>query len=138
MKKVVHKLISMVMAVVVLLSTMSFTLGMHYCGDTLVDTAIFQKAEGCGMEMQKKQSLSDCAIIKKNCCSDEQLVIEGQDELKISYDDVSIDRQLLATTFIYTYLHLFEVSIQKETGFSEYPPPLIVRQIYKLDESYLI
>ncbi len=44
------------MAIVVLLSTMSFTLDMHYCGDTLVDIAVFKKAETCGMEMQKSIS----------------------------------------------------------------------------------
>jgi len=33
------------MAFVVLFSTMSFTVNMHYCGDTLVETAIFHKAK---------------------------------------------------------------------------------------------
>ena len=32
---------------------MSFTVDMHYCGDTLVDSAIFHKVKTCGMEMQK-------------------------------------------------------------------------------------
>ena len=49
MNQVFHKIMSLVMAFVVLFSTMSFTVNMHYCGDTLVETAIFQKAKGCGM-----------------------------------------------------------------------------------------
>lgn len=54
------------MAFVVLFSTMSFTINMHYCGDTLVETAMFQKAKGCGMEMQKP-STEACVFAKKNC-----------------------------------------------------------------------
>ena len=70
MKQVFHKIMSLLMAFVVLFSTMSFTVDMHYCGDTLMDTAIFHKAETCGMEMENP--LTDgCSITKKNCCSDE-------------------------------------------------------------------
>ena len=54
------------MAFVVLFSTMSFTMNMHYCGGTLVESAIFQKAKGCGMEMEKP-STEECSITKKNC-----------------------------------------------------------------------
>ena len=75
MKQLFHKVISVVMAVVVLFSTMSFTINMHYCGDTLVDTAIFQKTKTCGMEIQKTSN-KDCSISKKNCCNDEQIVVE--------------------------------------------------------------
>ncbi|WP_455429473.1 HYC_CC_PP family protein, partial [Maribacter hydrothermalis] len=37
MKKFYHKILSVIMAFVVLLSTMSFTIDFHYCGDLLVD-----------------------------------------------------------------------------------------------------
>ena len=51
MKKAIRKISAFLMAIVVLLSTMSFTVSMHYCQGELVDTAIFQKAHDCGMEM---------------------------------------------------------------------------------------
>ena len=41
MKQLLNKILSLSMAFVVLFSTMSLTVDMHYCGDTLVDTAIF-------------------------------------------------------------------------------------------------
>ena len=76
------------MAFVVLFSTMSFTVDMHYCGDTLMDTAIFHKAETCGMEMENP--LTDgCSITKKNCCNDEQIVVDGQNELKLQVDKIT-------------------------------------------------
>jgi len=138
MKQVFHKIASVLLAFVVLFSTMSFTIDMHYCGDTLVDTAIFHKAKTCGMEMQQTSSDSDCSIIKKNCCKEKQIVVKGQDELKISFDKLTFDQQIFVASFVYTYINLFENLKENATAFSEYPPPQIVKNIYQLDEVYLI
>jgi hypothetical protein len=134
MKQTIHKIVSFLMAIVVLFSTMSFTIDMHYCGDTLVDSAIFHEAETCGMEMQKYTPSSDCNITKIDCCSDEQLVIDGQDELKISFDTLTFEQQ----SFVYSYINLFEGFQENVTLYRDYSPPLVIRQIYKLDETYLI
>ena len=93
MRQVFRKIMSILMAFVVLFSTMSFTINMHYCGDTLVETAMFQKAKGCGMEMQKP-STEACVFAKKNCCKNEQLVIEGQDKLQSQIDVISLEHQI--------------------------------------------
>jgi hypothetical protein len=128
---------SLAMAFVVLFSTMSFAINMHYCGDTLMDSAIFHKAETCGMEMENP--LTDgCSITKKNCCSDEQLAIEGQDELQLQVDKISFEQQTFIASFIYTYINLFEGLDENVSSYEEYKPPLVIRQIYKIDETYLI
>lgn len=127
----------MLMALVVLLSTMSFTIDKHYCGDFLVDTAIFKKAKTCGMKMGKSVG-SDCETVKLNCCSDKQIVFDGQDELKKGLDQLSIEQpQLVAILIVLTNYQFNNIS-NKAIPFREYKPPLVVRQIYKLDESYLI
>ena len=125
------------MAFVVLFSTMSFTINMHYCGETLVDTAIFKKVKTCGMETQKP-STKGCSITKKNCCSDKQIVIDSQDELKLSFDTLSFEQQQFVASFIYTYINLFEGVEEDANSYRDYIPPLVVREIYKLDETYLI
>jgi len=94
---------------------------MHYCGDTLVESAIFQKAKGCGMEMEKP-STEECSITKKNCCDDKQLAIEGQDELQLQVDKITFEQQVFIASFVYTYINLFEG----------------LDSIYKIDETYLI
>ncbi|WP_240640214.1 HYC_CC_PP family protein [Mangrovimonas spongiae] len=137
MKQVFHKILSMLMAFVVLFSTMSFTIDMHYCGDKLVETAIFHKAKGCGMEMEKP-STEGCSITKKNCCDDKQLSIEGQDELQLSVDKISFEQQVFITSFIYTYINLFEGLESNVSSYEEYKPPLVTCQIFKIDETYLI
>ncbi|WP_452602467.1 HYC_CC_PP family protein [Pontimicrobium sp. MEBiC06410] len=137
MKQVFHKIMSLLMAFVVLFSTMSFTLDMHYCGDILVETALFHKAKGCGMDMQKP-STEGCSITKKNCCNDEQLVVSGQDELQLQIDKISFEQQVFIASFVYTYSNLFE-GLDKNVSFYEaYKPPLVVKQLYKIDETYLI
>jgi len=128
---------SLTMAFVVLFSTMSFTVNMHYCGDTLVESAIFQKAKGCGMEMEKP-STEECSITKKNCCDDEQLAIEGQDELQLQVDKISFEQQVFIASFVYTYINLFEGLDSNVSTYEEYKPPLVIRQLYKIDETYLI
>ena len=137
MKSIFHKIMSLVMTFVVLFSTMSFTVNMHYCGDTLVETAIFHKAKGCGMEMEKP-STDGCSITKKNCCDEEQLVVDGQDELQLQVDKISFDQQVFIASFVYTYINLFEGLDNNVSSFEEYEPPLVIKQIFKIDETYLI
>jgi hypothetical protein len=137
LKQVFHKTMSILMAFVVLFSTLSFTLNMHYCGDTLVETTVFYKAKGCGMEMQKP-STKGCELTKKNCCNDEQLVVDGQDELQLSFDTISLEEHLFIASFVYTYINLFEGFDENVSSYEEYIPPLVIRQLFKLDETYLI
>lgn len=84
MQKLVTKIVSSLLAIVVLFSTMSFTIDKHYCGKLLVDVAINKKAKTCGMEVMlftQGDSLS-----KKSCCQNEHIVILGQDELKKNFE----------------------------------------------------
>ena len=126
------------MAFVVLFSTISYTVDMHYCGEKLVDTAIFNKAETCGMEMEQPSPSKDCSVKKKNCCTDQQLIVDGQDELQVAFDQLSIDEQLFVTTFAYTYINLFEGTEENVSSYRFYEPPPVIKPIYKLDETYLI
>ena len=137
MKQVLHKILATVMAFVVLFSTMSFTVDMHFCGDTLVATSMFQKATGCGMEMEKPAA-EGCAIVKSNCCNDKQMIIDGQDEMQLSIATISFEQQVFITSFIYTYDHLFEGVDTAVISYQAYQEPLVSRQLYKLAETYLI
>jgi hypothetical protein len=128
---------SLAMAFVVLCSTMSFTINMHYCGDTLVETAIFRKAKGCGMDMETPSS-EGCSITKKSCCDDQQLVIDGQDELQLQIDKISFEQQVFIASFVYTYINLFEGLDTNVSSYEAYKPPLVIRRLYKIDETYLI
>jgi hypothetical protein len=137
MSHLVTKSTSLLMALVFLFSTMSFTINMHYCGDTLVEVDILHKAKGCGMEMEKP-STEGCSTTKKNCCDDKQLAIEGQDELQLQVDKITFEQQVFIASLVYTYSNLFEGLDNNVSSFEEYKPPLVIRQLYKIDETYLI
>jgi hypothetical protein len=137
MKKVIHKITAICMALVVLISTMSFTMHMHYCGDTLVDSSYFTEAESCGMEMSQDQLASDCEVVKKNCCTNKQITVEGQDELKLSHE-LHLDQQVFLAALVITYIDQFETCEERPSAHKDYQPPPLVKAIYKLDEVYLI
>jgi len=126
------------MALLVMLSTVSFTIESHYCSDILVDTSLFGSAESCGMDLAQTKSSKEDSLEGKNCCNNEQITINGQNELSVTFDKLSIDQQVFVASFVYTYLNLFGELGYKVPSLSEYPPPLIVKSIYKLDETYLI
>lgn len=127
------------MAFVVLLTTMSLTVNMHYCGDTMVDFAFFKNAQSCGME--KVKETSNCEnpnLSRKSCCSDKQLVIQGQDELKLALDTLNFEQQSFVSALIYSYACLFETSDEDITTYKEYRPPLVRQNILVLHQTFLI
>lgn len=138
MKTVLHKIASFFMASIVVFSTMSFTINMHYCGGDLVDIGVLKQAITCGMEMHESTSTSDNVFSKKGCCTDKHITVKGQEELNTSFDNLTLRQQQFVATFAYVYVNIFESLKENKTLFSEYPPPHIVKSIYKLDETYLI
>lgn len=138
MKMVFHKILCVLMAFVVMFTTMSFTVDMHYCGDTLVDFSFFTKADTCGME--KQQSLKPCenSVTEKSCCSDQQIIKEANQDLKTSFDKLTLEQQTFVATFFYTYINLFEGLDENIIPFKTYSPPLIKRDVQTLYETYLI
>ncbi|WP_353778072.1 hypothetical protein [Winogradskyella sp. 3972H.M.0a.05] len=135
-KTIAHKIVSVTMALTVLFSTLSFTVEKHFCGEFLIDSAIFSEVEKCAQETFE---LEQEAITKKPCCKDVVDIIEGQDELKNqSFDDLEFQQQLFLQAFAYSYINLFEGLPQHVVPHKNYRPPNLVYDIQVLDEVYLI
>ena len=71
-----YRVTSMFLAVLVVFSTLSFTVKKHFCGTNLVDVAVFSDVKGCGME------LASMGKMKKPCCKEEVEIIKGLEDLK--------------------------------------------------------
>ena len=138
MKEVILKLSSLLMAFMVLFSTMSFSISEHYCGDNLVDSSLFSTAESCGMELEKPSPFEDCSIKKNNCCKDVVKLFKGQDDIKTNTLDLNFSEQILVASFIYTYVNLFEGLEENIIPFKEYSPPFLITNIQVINETYLI
>jgi hypothetical protein len=127
---------SLFLSFIVMFSTMSLTINAHYCGDSLVDFTLFTKAKSCGINMHNNEDAM--SILKNLCCNDQQIILEGQDELNVFINTLSYDQQMFVASFVYSYINLFEGSDINITPFKHYTPPLIVKDLQLLDEVYLI
>lgn len=137
MRKLFQKISSFTLAILVLLSTFSFTVEKYYCGRILVDVAVFSEAKDCGMEMKKK-SEEGTKINKKSCCQDELTFVRGQDDLKNTFDQIDFPAQLFVATLIYSQLVLYPNIKGEEINFEEYAPPDLTRDFQVLHETFLI
>lgn len=138
MKKAFQKFSSLVLALLVLVSTFSFTVEKHFCGDILVDQAIFSKVKDCGMSSMEMEAMQASIITKNTCCSNTHLTVDGQDELKISFDTISLDQQVFLAAFSISFIELFESASEHVIPFKDYSPPILVTDIHLLDQVFLI
>ncbi|MEP5338087.1 MAG: hypothetical protein ABJL44_08325 [Algibacter sp.] len=126
-----HKVFSITMVFLVLLSTVSFTIEKHFCGDVLIDVSYFVEGDKCGVEGEE-------IVQKKSCCKDVVDVVEGQDELQLqTFDYFDIQPEFLAS-FVYTYINIFEGLPKQVIPHKDYSPPNLVADIQVLDQVFLI
>nr|WP_218157924.1 hypothetical protein [Pustulibacterium marinum] len=127
------------MALLVFVSTLSFAIESHFCRDILVDSSMFGHVKSCAKEEVQKTCSADCSFIKKDCCRNEKLVVNGQDELQLlSIDKISFDQQVFLVSYFYTYINPLVSFDKKIVSFEEYNSPHVVRCLFKIDETYLI
>lgn len=124
------------MALLLLLSTVSWTIDKHTCMGRVMDVALFAKADSCGMDdaMQAREDDS----LENHCCAEETLTLQGQDDLKISFNDISFDQQVFFVAFTIAYVNSLTVLEQQKLTNEYYPPPLLVKDIQLFDETFLI
>lgn len=128
-----YKNFSIALSLLVLFSTLSITVEKHFCGDTLIDVAVFSEAKNCGMKMTSETAMG------KPCCKNEVELVQGQDELKVvAFEDISYDNQLFLSTYFYTYSVLFESYPKQIIPHKDYVPPNLVADIQVLDQTFLI
>jgi len=135
-KKMLHKTFAMLLACLVLFSTVSFTVDKHFCGDVLVDVSIFTKAEGCcaGMPSSKAHHAN-----KKSCCKDEIALVIGQKLLKTSsFDEIHFEKKPFIASLHYAYIEALDLFTKDELAFINYSPPNTVSDIHVLNKVFII
>ena len=133
MRGFTKRIVSTLMAVMVLLSTMSFTVKKHYCGDFLVSVSLVSDVENFDV------SENSCASIKKkSCCKDEVHHIEGQDTLHIeSSSNLTFEQQKALLVFSISYNFIF-FEFKDEKQFSRaIMPPELTRDLQVLYQVFL-
>ena len=134
MKKHLHKITSILMAVLVLFSTFSFTVEKHYCGDFLVDVSYVGNVDKCDMGDNSSTTMK-----KSNCCKDEIYHIEGQDELqKETSVSLSFEQQKIILAFAFSYRFIFEEVKEQNKFKKQSSPPDLSQDLQVLYQTFLI
>ena len=126
------------MAILLLLSTTSWKVEKHYCMGHLMDVALFADVDTCGMNMFFVNNAETLEERENSCCNDEVIFVEGQDDLKLSFNDLETNQQYFLITFNNTYNSLFRAQTVQFVPHEQYPPPKLIKDIQLLDEVYLI
>ncbi|RDY59351.1 hypothetical protein DX873_08130 [Flagellimonas nanhaiensis] len=119
----------------VLFSTVSWTVDKHLCMGRVMDISFFAHAEDCGMEEAATAMGEELEI---PCCDDESFTLQGQDDLKLSWNDLDLEQQTFLVTFAQSYLDLYTPLEELPVPNEKYPPPILVRDVQVLDQVFLI
>ena len=146
-KNCTYRFIAILMAFLVLLTSIGFNIDMHFCGGQLKNISFTGKAESC-----HKNSMADCPFHKKmmaenggknftskNCCSNHTAYFQTDLIEDIQTMDIVVTSQLqqFVTAFVLVFLQNQVVETTPST-FTAYSPPDISRDIPVLIQSFLI
>lgn len=146
--KKIHISFSFLMASLLLISSTSLSVDMHFCGNTLKSISFFGKAKNCfelaampsncKHHTKKSPTNPHCKQDKKDCCQNKNLVLKAD----FDYDKV---KEEVVRSFDFQDLVVFDVfTSSSKYHFSEiflpfpYKPPLLFRDIPVLVQAFLL
>lgn len=146
-----YRFIAFSLAFVMLITSVGFTVDMHYCQGQLKSFSFFGKAKSCHDMTDAAQMIScphhkkmmkedeSCSLDKKDCCENQIHHIQADQDQAVQTFDFVVNKQL--QQFVIAYVVVFCANNLIETdapSFISYKPPLILRDIYVLIESFLL
>ena len=140
MKALIRQIISVCLAVLLLFSTLSFHLDLHFCGKHLMDFSLTYKAPSCGLELAQNGQPPSCVMAVMNCCSDVRIIVEGQDGTALSAFDFSPAPAIAWAAKPEVPSLVFSCWIYPLTAniYKDYSPPPLIRNVHLLYETFLI
>ncbi|MFS4455033.1 HYC_CC_PP family protein [Maribacter sp. 2304DJ31-5] len=138
MKEGFRKIWSIAMALLILASTVSWRIEKHYCMGHLVDVALFSAPETCGMDTSLLEDGEVMDVTKSSCCSEETILLEGQDDMQLSFQDISLEKQQFLFAFSRSFIKNIALETKRNVPLKHYPPPILIKDIQLLDEVFII
>lgn len=139
---------SALFAILILVSSITFTLDLHFCQGQLKSYSLFGKAKNCHEVAAKKkacphhakmESETSCSKEKKNCCSNETILLDAQiDQLFVQLYKVELSFDLFAEMESSVLNQKILLVPKKDLLYEKYKPPIITKNIPVLFESYLL
>ncbi|MEO7991614.1 MAG: hypothetical protein ABI663_18825 [Chryseolinea sp.] len=138
--KVIHSILSVLLALLVLVSSTSFSVNMHICGGHVSSVALVQKAAPCAME-RMLACHGDVHQEKKSngCCEDKSVTFEGKDfSSKVEHLSLELQSASWIAELPYVVSIVPSTSSQAPPSFTLYKPPLLSKDISVLVHSFQI
>src|SRR3990170_6359770 len=82
--KALRTISAVLLALLVLVSSTSFIIGIHFCMDEVQNMALFSKADSC----EKEKSLPPCHRHATAACCDDQMVLHEGNNFKASIEHI--------------------------------------------------
>jgi len=138
----VKTVFSISLALLILISQLGISVGTHFCMGHAIESQL-SMGHGhldCGMEKMD----SECAshpekkihFEESPCCDNEYLSMDVEEEFQSSLDRYSLNFEFVGV-FMASFFGLFTVNQQKPE-YSQYIPPLVIRDISTLHQVFLI
>lgn len=110
------------LATLVLVSSTSFMVGMHFCGKELQNFALFSKADGCHLE----KPIPPCHKPASPGCCDDETIVHQREDIKVSVKQPYLS-PIVAVIIEQAPLLISEIIPGEpvaQTAFYHYEPPL--------------
>lgn len=142
------KIIAVLLTVLVLYSTSSYSVAIHKCNDIVFAISFTNNAShGCEMQMpsckaemdfckDSSNSHSQLSYFKKACCSNQKITKESTSiEL---HKRIKLEKNKVYTPSLFFYsIHYIVPFLKKTTNyFIQYSPPLLIKNISNLYEVF--
>ena len=138
--KLLKSIVSSMLALLVLVSSSSFMVNMHFCGGHVQSVSLIEEAAVCPMEVQLPPCHKKMAVKKSGCCEDKQVAFEGKDFNTQVQDFSMLTWQSI--NWVATLPMIMEViQVNESLTFSNhtpYKPQIVGRDIPVLVQSFLI
>lgn len=146
-----QRIIALTLALLMLMTSVSFAVDMHYCKGELKSVSLFGKAKTChekAVEQDKptcphhqkmQQQSNDDEMDKNNCCENKTTIIQADDDRTKSNLVTPTFQQLQQFAIAYVLAFHAKITTDKQSiqEFS-YQSPIISRDIYVLSETFLL
>ncbi|MGE0562553.1 MAG: hypothetical protein AB7O47_12110 [Flavobacteriales bacterium] len=133
------KIFSAILSLVILFTSMGFTLSSHICGGKKVKTVLDLGVSdvSCGMEKTESKCQTDKQM-KSNCCQDEFQKIQIND----SYTQEFIKEKIITSNYVLLFVAvLFDFFPNENIQsfiYKDYIPPPLIKDIPVFFQSFLI
>jgi hypothetical protein len=140
-----HQTAAWSLILLVLMTSLSFTIDTHYCEGELQNISFFGKAEPCQKANATKEVY--CPVHKKmmimdeknSCCENKTILVDNDDDLKDINFSIPTIQQLQQFAIAYALVFHAKITIDTQSLHTFlYQSPIIPREIYALSETFLL